>query len=111
MTMHDLPLAVLATEDIVLRSMYGVGSEPATDAVVRSIASRYAKSSPTSAATTSHSHDLQFEKREASLSNIGPTSAHPIGLKAAPKTVTGSVCDHIWKRGRASPLCSAVSAW
>ena len=52
-----------------------------------------------------------FQKLEASFSNIGPTSAHPIGLKAAPNTVTGSVCDHISKRGPASPLCSADSAW
>src|SRR3954447_14570976 len=41
---------------------------------------------------------------------MGATSAHPTGLKTAPKTVTGSVCDHIAKRGPASPLCSAVSA-
>ncbi len=60
---------------VVLRSMYGVGSEPAIEAVVRSIASRYAKSSPTSAATTSHLHEMQSEKLEASFSNIGPTPA------------------------------------
>jgi hypothetical protein len=58
MAMHDLPLAALAPEDRRaaehVRRRFG-----AADAVARSIASRYAKSSPTSAAITSHSHERQ----------------------------------------------------
>ncbi len=71
---------------VVLRSVYGVGSEPRTDAVVRSIASRYAKSSPTSAATTSHSHERQFEKFAASFdSGLTPCSGRSGGRPVPPR--------------------------
>jgi len=52
-------------------------SESPTEAVVRPIASKYARSSPTSAATTCHSHARQFEKFDASFSNSESTWAHP----------------------------------
>jgi hypothetical protein len=59
---------------------------------------------------TSFSKDVQFEKDDPSRSNSGPISAHPMALAAAPKTVVGSLCDHVAKRGSASPLCKAISA-
>jgi hypothetical protein len=37
-------------------------------------------------------------------------SSHPLPLRAAPNSVTGSLCDHMALRGPASPLWSALSA-
>jgi uncharacterized protein (DUF983 family) len=94
---------------VVARSTYGCGGAPLMDAVVRSKATVYARSPLAPAAMTSFSYDVQFEKDDPSRSNTGRISAHPAPLKAAPNSVTGSLCDHIPIRGPASPLCKAIS--
>src|ERR1700719_4423758 len=80
------------------------------DAVVCSIPTTYARSPLAPAARTSYSADMQFEKVDASQSNVGRISSHPVFVVTAPNNVTGSSCDHIAARGLASPLWSAVSA-
>src|SRR5215208_6871947 len=65
----------------------------------------------TSYACSSNRYDVQSEKLAPSASKSSSSSCWPRGLRHAPRTLTGSLRDQIARRGPASPLCSASSAW